>query len=74
MYLYNLKIWNFRKISTSNENEEISEDNSGLNLIFNQSLNVIVGENNSGKTSIIDSIAWITSALYRTLHKHNVYF
>lgn len=56
MYLSNLKAWNFRKISTSDNTSEIRSDNAGINLAFNPKLNVLVGENNSGKTAIVDAI------------------
>ncbi|MED3804599.1 AAA family ATPase [Lysinibacillus xylanilyticus] len=51
MYLAELKIWNFRKFS-SNENEP------GLALNFTPGLNLLVGENNSGKTAIVDAIKY----------------
>lgn len=52
MYLSNLKIWNFRKIG-SNGNDP------GVNISFNQNLNVLIGENDSGKTAIIDAIRYL---------------
>lgn len=51
MYLAELKIWNFRKFS-SNENDP------GLALNFTPGLNLLVGENNSGKTAIVDAIKY----------------
>lgn len=51
MHLAELKIWNFRKFS-SNENEP------GLALNFTPGLNLLVGENNSGKTAIVDAIKY----------------
>lgn len=56
MFLHTLKLWNFRKYSTSDGNKEISKFNEGLKVEFNESLNVLIGENDSGKTAIIDSI------------------
>lgn len=50
MYLAKLKIWNFRKYGQK-ANEE-----PGLEIEFNSKLNVLVGENDSGKTAIIDAI------------------
>lgn len=55
MYLKKLKIWNFRRISTSDD-ASISPENPGASIDFNPNLNIIVGENNSGKTTIIDAI------------------
>lgn len=49
MYLSNIKIWNFRKFGTNGEAP-------GLDLNFNKGLNMLIGENDSGKTAIIDAI------------------
>lgn len=43
MYLEKFKIQNFRGIDD-------------LTLTFNEGLNIIIGENNSGKTRIIDAL------------------
>ncbi len=59
MHLSNIKIWNFRKIHTSDRSGEIRTDNPGIDLTFNPMLNVLVGENNSGKTAIVDAIRFI---------------
>jgi putative ATP-dependent endonuclease of OLD family len=53
MYLSELKIWNFRKYG-SNEG-----DAPGLHLMLNKGLNLLVGENDSGKTAIIDAIKYV---------------
>ena len=53
MYLQNIKLWNFRKFGRD-ENFDINSPD--LNLNFNKGLNVIIGENDSGKTAIIDAI------------------
>ncbi len=50
MYLSEIKVENFR-IYGSNE--------KSLNLSFEKNLNLIVGENNSGKTALIDAIRLI---------------
>lgn len=50
MFLSKLKMWNFRKYGTK-ENED-----AGITVVFNDRLNLIVGENDSGKTAIIDAI------------------
>lgn len=47
MYLSHLKVQNFRKLQT-------------LDLEFNSGLNLLVGENDSGKSSIIDAIKFVT--------------
>ncbi|MGS2764826.1 ATP-dependent nuclease [Sinomicrobium sp. M5D2P9] len=53
MYLQNIKLWNFRKYG-SNEAFDIKKPN--LNLNFTKGVNVLIGENDSGKTAIIDAI------------------
>ncbi len=53
MYLSNIKLWNFRKFGTEGE-INLEEPNLDLNLC--KGLNVIIGENDSGKTAIIDAI------------------
>ena len=59
MYLYALKLWNFRKYSTSDGAKEITKSNEGLRVEFNDSLNILIGENDSGKTAIVDSIKYV---------------
>ncbi len=54
MYLSELKIRNFRKFGTKTGNNE--PDGPGLSLRFNKGLNLLVGENDSGKTAIVDAI------------------
>jgi putative ATP-dependent endonuclease of the OLD family len=53
MYLHNIKLWNFRKFGS---NDEFNILKPNLNLDFTSSLNVLIGENDSGKTAIIDAI------------------
>lgn len=53
MHLSNLKLWNFRKFGS---NAEFSLDAPHLDLGFNSGLNVLIGENDSGKSAIIDAI------------------
>ncbi len=53
MYLSNIKLWNFRKFGTESD-FDIKKPN--LNLNFTKGLNVLIGENDSGKTAIIDAI------------------
>lgn len=49
MFLSKVKIWNFRKYGIDN-------DEAGIEINLNEGLNVIVGENDSGKTTIVDAI------------------
>ncbi|WP_416729337.1 ATP-dependent nuclease [Fictibacillus sp. JL2B1089] len=55
MYIHSLKLWNWRKFA-ERENGEC-----GIEIEFNNGLNVIVGENDSGKTAIIDAIKTVLS-------------
>lgn len=57
MHLSNLKIWNFRKFGVRQ-----GVDNSkvpAIDINFNKNLNLLVGENDSGKTAIIDAIKFV---------------
>jgi len=53
MYLSNIKLWNFRKFGFDGE---LDIEKPNLNLNFTEGLNVIIGENDSGKTAIIDAL------------------
>jgi putative ATP-dependent endonuclease of OLD family len=52
MYLSDLKMWNFRKFGVTEQNGEILP----VHVPFNNKLNVLVGENDAGKTAIVDAI------------------
>lgn len=54
MYLSNIKLWNFRKFGSTDATDYQTKPNLDLNLT--KGLNVIIGENDSGKTAIIDAI------------------
>lgn len=58
MYLAELKLWNFRKYT--NEDGSINLAEPHLCVPFTKGLNVLIGENDSGKTAIIDAIKLIT--------------
>lgn len=53
MYLSNIKLWNFRKFGNETDFDLETPD---LDLNFTNGLNVLIGENDSGKTAIIDAI------------------
>lgn len=53
MYLSNIKLWNFRKFGN---NLPFDLEKPNLNLNFTKGLNVLIGENDSGKSAIIDAI------------------
>lgn len=52
MFLRQIKLWNFRKFG----NLEWDLENPHLNLTFSNGLNVLIGENDSGKSAILDAI------------------
>jgi putative ATP-dependent endonuclease of OLD family len=52
MYLSKIKLWNFRKFG----NDSFDLKTPNLELDFQPAVNVLIGENDSGKTSVIDSI------------------
>lgn len=53
MYLSNIRLWNFRRFGSSGD---IDLEHPNLDLSFNKGMNVLVGENDSGKTAVIDAI------------------
>ncbi len=53
MFLSELKIWNFRKYGSGDSGAP------GLHLKLNKGLNLLVGENDSGKTAIVDAIKFV---------------
>ncbi|MFD0964231.1 ATP-dependent nuclease [Pseudofulvibacter geojedonensis] len=53
MHLSNLRLWNFRKFG---DNSAIDLEKPNLNLNFTTGINVMIGENDSGKSAIIDAI------------------
>ncbi len=53
MHVSSLKLWNFRKFGAA---ATFSLDSPHLDLTFTSGLNVLIGENDSGKSAIIDAI------------------
>ncbi|HEY0980205.1 MAG TPA: AAA family ATPase [Candidatus Paceibacterota bacterium] len=53
MYLANIKLWNFRKYGKPTD---FNLDSPDLDLNLTKGLNVLIGENDSGKSAIIDAI------------------
>ena len=53
MHLSTLKLWNFRKYSQG------PDDAPGIEISFNKGVNVLIGENDSGKTAIVDAIRYV---------------
>lgn len=56
MYLSNIKLWNFRKFGAVGD---IDLENPNLCLNFTPGLNVLIGENDSGKTAILEAIKMV---------------
>lgn len=56
MYLSNIKLWNFRKFGSLGEMDLHSPN---LNLSFTKGLNVLIGENDSGKSAILEAIKMV---------------
>lgn len=57
MYLSNLRLWNFRRFG---KDGLLNLQHPDLDLNFTKGLNVLIGENDSGKTAIIDAIKLVT--------------
>lgn len=53
MHISNIKLWNFRKYGSTGV---FDPDVPNIDLNFSSGLNVLIGENDSGKSSIIDAI------------------
>jgi putative ATP-dependent endonuclease of OLD family len=53
MHLSNIKLWNFRKYGSEDQFDLLKPN---LNLNFTRTLNVLIGENDSGKSAILDAI------------------
>lgn len=58
MYLSELRLWNFRKYTNEDGSVNVAEPH--LVVPFSKGLNVLIGENDSGKSAIIDAIKMIT--------------
>ena len=57
MYLSELKLWNFRKYGVIGEGG-VNAVAPGLHVNFKPGVNVLIGENDGGKTTIIDAIRY----------------
>lgn len=55
MYISELKLWNFRKYG----GEDFDLTKPHLVVPFKKGMNVLIGENDSGKTAIIDAIKYV---------------
>lgn len=59
MYLSNLKLWNFRKFGSGVDSLDLPNRKPDITIPFTPGLNVLIGENDTGKTAIIDAIKLI---------------
>lgn len=73
MYLSNIKLWNFRKFGSL---DAIDLNTPHLNLSLTKGLNVLIGENDSGKTAILEAIKMVmkTHAYERLLWEDDDFF
>ena len=55
MYLFNIKLWNFRKFGSDSD---IDLEKPHLDLNFTNGINVLIGENDSGKNCRRPSNNW----------------
>ncbi len=56
MYLKELRLWNFRQYGI--KGDIFATAAPGLSITFNDGINVLIGENDSGKTTVIDAIRY----------------
>jgi putative ATP-dependent endonuclease of OLD family len=73
MYLSNIKLWNFRKFGSLGD---IDLEHPNLDLSFTPGLNVLIGENDSGKTAILEAIKMVmkTHAYERIVWEDDDFF
>lgn len=58
MYLSELKLWNFRKYGIV-PGSDFDTSEPAVTVCFHEGVNVLIGENDSGKTAIIDAIRYV---------------
>lgn len=73
MYLSNIKLWNFRRFGAVGN---IDLNSPNLDLALTPGLNVLIGENDSGKTAILEAIKIVmkTHAYERMLLEGDDFF
>ncbi|MDN3451554.1 AAA family ATPase [Planococcus sp. APC 3906] len=57
MYLKNISLTNFRKFNAGKENQP------AITIDFNPNFNILVGENDSGKTAVIDAVRYLLGSV-----------
>ncbi|MFP3324253.1 AAA family ATPase [Planococcus sp. SIMBA_160] len=63
MYLKNVSLTNFRKFGVGLDNEP------AVTIDFNPNFNIIVGENDSGKTAVIDAVRYLLGSVSSDFEK-----
>jgi putative ATP-dependent endonuclease of OLD family len=54
MYLNEIRLWNFRKFGV--DTDDLDDHKPAVVIMLNPGLNVLIGENDSGKTTFVDAI------------------
>jgi len=57
MYLSEIRLWNFRKYGI--QGDEYEKADPGVVARLNPGLNVLIGENDSGKTALVDAVRYL---------------
>ncbi|WP_440969628.1 AAA family ATPase [Peribacillus frigoritolerans] len=57
MYMKSISLTNFRQFGTQNGSEPV------ITINFNPNFNILVGENDSGKTAVIDAIRYLLGCI-----------
>ena len=63
MYLSTLRLWNFRKYCA------MADGKPGLEIHFQEGVNVLIGENDSGKTELRDATGTTLSGMYAIMYR-----
>jgi len=67
MFLSELKLWNFRKYGVGTD--DFDKIAPGVLVVLNPGLNVLIGENDSGKTALVDAIRHLLSTQSREWYR-----
>jgi len=67
VFLSELRLWNFRKYGVGTD--DFDGALPGVAVVFNPGLNVLIGENDSGKTALVDAIRHILGTQSREWYR-----
>ena len=70
MFLSELKLWNFRKYGV--DTDDFDGISPSVTVPFNKGLNVLIGENDSGKTAIVDAVRHLLGTQSREWYRLDV--